>query len=155
MKKLYIFGTMFIVIVSLFLIRHPHREQTRSVNVNLSDGTKQVNYLVDTEKSYRPYSGCIDIYKASSSDIESADLAKYEKEFGEVKDESTAIKVASIVITDIKEDCLTIETPFKLKFNKNANAWIIHGTLPSGWAGGVISIAISENGKILMLTHTK
>ncbi|MDR0267299.1 NTF2 fold immunity protein [Paenibacillus sp.] len=48
------------------------------------------------------------------------------------------------------------ETPFAISYNPIAEAWIIEGTLPPGYFGGVIYIALAkENGRILMMYGTR
>lgn len=131
------------------------KKQIKSLTVNLPDGTKEVEYIFDGRISYGPYREGIDLYNASSSELEKEDTVKYPKEFGQVNDEAAAISAVSQLIYDAKLGCFKHEMPFYVKYNENARAWIIHGNLPSGYAGGVISVAINEDGKVLFITHGK
>ncbi|MFD1175827.1 NTF2 fold immunity protein [Paenibacillus puldeungensis] len=46
--------------------------------------------------------------------------------------------------------------PFAISYNPIAEAWIIEGTLPPGWVGGVTYIALAkENGNLLMMHGTR
>ncbi len=111
------------------------------------------DYWVSKENSYIPYTGAIDIYNASREELISLDLCDYPGVFGEVKNEKEASQIAAKVIKDVYEND---EYPYIVKFNENANAWIVNGSLPLFHIGGVASIAIDqETGEILMLIHTK
>ncbi len=111
------------------------------------------NYKTDTKDTYIPCDGAIDIYNASKEELIKQDFCKYDKTFGEVKNEKKAVEIARKVIMEVyKND----EKPYIVKFNKNANSWIVNGSLPPLYLGGVASIAIEKDtGKILMLIHTK
>ena len=79
----------------------------------------------------------------------------YTEIFGEVKNARRAAKVAAEVAKDIYGQ---EERPYIVKFNKNANAWIVDGSLPFRFfmAGGVATVAIEKDtGEILMVIHTK
>ena len=111
------------------------------------------DYRVSKENSYIPYAGAIDIYNASREELIELNLVQYSTVFGEVKTEKDAAKIASKII---KEVYGSDEAPYTVKFNKNANAWIVNGSLPLFHIGGVASVAIDkETGEILMMTHTK
>ncbi len=111
------------------------------------------NYWVSNEDSYVPYSGAIDIYNASRDELINLDMVDYNRSFGEVKNEKDAARIAAEVVREVYgED----ESPYIVKFNENANAWIVNGSLPWFHVGGVASIAIDkETGEILMFIHTK
>jgi len=111
------------------------------------------DYRVSREDSYIPYTGAIDIYNASREELIELDMGNYPKVFGEVKNEKEASQIAAKVIKEVYEND---EHPYIVKYNKNANAWIVSGSLPLFHLGGVASIAIDkETGEILMLIHTK
>lgn len=111
------------------------------------------DYRVSRENSYIPYPGAIDIYNASREELIELDKGNYSGMFGEVKNENEASQIASKVIKEVYEND---ESPYIVKFNKNANAWIVSGSLPLLQLGGVASIAIDkETGEILMMIHTK
>lgn len=110
-------------------------------------------YRVSRENSYIPYVGAIDIYNASREELIGLDMGNYTGVFGEVKNEKEASQIAAEVIKEVYE---TDESPYVVKFNKNANVWIVSGSLSVFRLGGVASVAIDkETGEILMLIHTK
>ena len=111
------------------------------------------DYRVSTKDSYIPYAGAVDIYNASREELTELDMCNFSGVFGEVKTESEAAEIAAKVIKEVYQND---ESPYVVKFNENANAWIVSGTLPLFHLGGVASIAIDkEKGEILMLIHTK
>ena len=110
-------------------------------------------YWVSKEDSYVPYSGAADLYNASREELIELDFCDYEGKFGEVKNAKQAAKIAAKVVREVYEDD---EYPYIVKYNENADAWIVHGTLLTFLNGGVASVAIDKNtGEILMLIHTK
>lgn len=111
------------------------------------------DYLISRENSYIPYPGAIDIYNASREELIELDKVNYSEVFGTVKNEHEASQIASNVIREVYGND---ESPYIVKLNKNANAWIVSGSLPLFHLGGVASIAIDkETGEILMMIHTK
>lgn len=111
------------------------------------------DYLVSKKNNYIPYAGAIDIYNASREELIELDLGNYPGVFGEVENENEATQIAATVIKEVYQKD---ESPYIVKFNKNANAWIVSGSLPLFHLGGVASIAIDKiSGEILMLIHTK
>ena len=110
-------------------------------------------YRMAKEDSFVPYSGAADIYNASREELMELDLCDYSETFGEVKNAKEAYKIAAKVIEEVYGKD---ESPYIVKFNENANAWIVNGSLPPLSLGGVASIAIDKDtGEILMLLHTK
>ena len=113
----------------------------------------QKDYRVSKENNYIPYSGAIDIYNASREELIELDMGNYSGIFGEVKNEKEASQIAEKVIKEVYQKD---ESPYIVKFNENANVWIVSGSLPWFQLGGVASVAIDrETGEILMLIHTK
>lgn len=111
------------------------------------------DYYVVRKNSYHPYAGAKDIYNASREELIEMDLCNYTKAFGEVQNEQEAFRIASNVIEEIYQKN---EAPYRIKFNENANAWIVVGAPRFFRLGGSASIAIDkETGEILMLIHTK
>lgn len=96
-------------------------------------------------------------YKANENELVAQSLVKYEKSFGNVPDEKTAIKIAEKVLDEVyHHDCSKKEKPFVVFYNSNADAWIVNGTLPEGMDGGTGVIAIKKDtGKILLIVHYK
>lgn len=110
-------------------------------------------YWVSKEDSYVPYSGAADLYNASREELIELDLCDYNKSFGEVRNAKQAAEIAAKVVKEVYENN---EYPYIVKYNENADAWIVHGSLPLFYLGGVASVAIDKNtGEILMLIHTK
>lgn len=111
------------------------------------------DYIVSEEDTFIPHSGSIDIYNASREELMEIDLCNYTEVFGEVKNAKEASRIAAKVIKEVYEND---EYPYVVKYNKNADAWIVNGSLPPFHWGGVASIAIDrETGEVLMLLHTK
>ncbi|MFZ5986765.1 MAG: NTF2 fold immunity protein [Bacillota bacterium] len=147
---------LLILLIIVGLLCSCNQQPKQKGAIIVVDEDKQINYKVDTEKTYEPYVGGVDIYNANENELRKENLVKYDKRFGEISDERTAVDVSTIVFNEIYEDCVEKEAPFMVKYNKNAKAWIVHGTLPPNMLGGVASIAIKkETGEILMLMHTK
>ena len=138
-KKLFISLCIMLAIVTIVII------------VVTSHFTKR--YRMAKEDSFVPYSGAADIYNASREELMELDLCDYSETFGEVKNAKEAYKIAAKVIEEVYGKD---ESPYIVKFNENANAWIVNGSLPPLSLGGVASIAIDKDtGEILMLLHTK
>lgn len=111
------------------------------------------SYKIATEDTYIPYSGGIDIYHATKEELTALDLCNYTEVFGVIENEKEAYQVAAKVIREVYGKD---ESPYKVKYNENADAWIVSGSLPFSSLGGVASIAIErDTGAILMLIHTK
>lgn len=111
------------------------------------------NYRISKKNSYIPYSGAVDIYNASREELIELDLCNYPEVFGKVQNEKAASQIAAKVIKEVYGND---ESPYIIKFNKNANAWIISGSPPMFHIGGVASMALDkETGEVLMLIHTK
>lgn len=113
----------------------------------------QKDYWVSREDSYLPYAGAIDIYHASREELIELDMCDYPGVFGYVKNEKEASQIAAKVIKEVYEND---ESPYIVKFNENADAWIVCGSLPLFRLGGVASVAIDkDSGEVIMLIHTK
>lgn len=83
-------------------------------------------------------------------------VPNYSKKFGIVSDERCAEKIGIQVLDEIYSDCSKTESPFIVRYNKKADAWIVQGTLLPNTLGGVGSVAIKRNtGEILLIMHTK
>lgn len=115
----------------------------KSVNTNINNIPVSVEYKISTEKKHEPYHGAADIYSADAKTLKNLSLVNYSTKTSNVADEETAVKIAVTAFSEIYEDCLD-EMPFEVYFNTNANAWIVHGTLPEDWVGGVALIAIER-----------
>ena len=99
--------------------------------------------------------GRFELYFADRDTLLQQDRFGVEVAFGELTDEHA---VATAIFSYLAEHYSPFleETPFAISYNPFAEAWIIEGTLPPGWLGGVIYIALAkENGKLLMMYGTK
>lgn len=111
------------------------------------------DYWISGDNSYIPYTGAIDLYDASREELIASDMVDYSGTFGKVENAKEAAQIADKVIEEVYEND---ESPYIVKLNQKANAWIVHGSLPPFHLGGVASMAIDqETGEILMLIHTK
>lgn len=73
---------------------------------------------------------------------------------GFVPDKNTAIKIAEAVWFPIYGESIYTKKPYKIKLIKGV--WIIEGSLPEGYQGGVPYIEIQKkDGKILKVIHGK
>ncbi|MFG0216640.1 NTF2 fold immunity protein [Brevibacillus porteri] len=99
--------------------------------------------------------GRFELYFADRDTLLQQDRFGDEVAFGELTDEHA---VATAIFSYLAEHYSPFleETPFAISYNPIAEAWIIEGTLPPGWLGGVIYIALTkENGKLLMMYGTR
>lgn len=109
------------------------------------------DYWISKENSY--VIGTIDLYNASREELIAIDALNYTETFAKVETAKEAAEIAEKVIEEVYEND---ESPYFVKLNPKANAWIVHGSLPLFHLGGVGIIAIDkETGEILMLMHTK
>jgi hypothetical protein len=152
-RKIVIYVLIFIAVILMSLNNYSKPKHISSVI--LPDGIRQVRYRIAKDKSYIPALGSIDVYASSEKELAGLNLVKYDKKFGDVENERTAVDIATIVFSEIYKDCHKKETPFVVKYNEKAEAWIVHGTLPIFSLGGVATIAIKKSGEILMIMHTK
>ncbi|MBE6562142.1 MAG: hypothetical protein E7660_00210 [Ruminococcaceae bacterium] len=110
-------------------------------------------YYVSRKNIYIPYDGAADVYNASKEELTELDNVSYPEIFGEVKNEKEAALIAAKIIEEIYGND---EAPYIVKYNNNAGAWIVKGSLPIFHIGGVATVAIdSETGEVLMMIHTK
>jgi len=74
---------------------------------------------------------------------------------GFVPDARTAIRIAEAVLGPIYGEAkIQAERPFKATLSKGT--WIVEGSLPEGWDGGVATVKISKrDGRILFVIHGK
>jgi hypothetical protein len=71
-----------------------------------------------------------------------------------VPNAETAVKIAEAVLIPIYGEEIYKERPFTAE--KSGDTWIVKGSLPEGYAGGVAEVEISmSDGKILKVTHSK
>ncbi|GEC93621.1 MULTISPECIES: NTF2 fold immunity protein [Brevibacillus] len=99
--------------------------------------------------------GRFELYFADRDTLLQQDRFGDEMAFGELADEHA---VATAIFSYLAEHYSQFleESPFAISYNPIAEAWIIEGTLPPGWLGGVIYIALAkENGKLLMMYGTR
>lgn len=71
-----------------------------------------------------------------------------------VPDEQAALQVAETYLVGIYGQRVLDERPFCTIFDERKNTWVIHGTLPPDYVGGVASITIRKaDGKVLDFGH--
>jgi len=98
----------------------------------------------------------IAILMLSNSFIFATDLEKhnYKPKEGYVPDEATAIKIAEAIWLPIYGNTIYTEKPFKAVLKNEV--WIVEGSLPEGYKGGVAEIEIAkDDGQILRVSHSQ
>lgn len=111
------------------------------------------DYRMSKEDSFVPYVGAVDLYHASREELIAMDMCQYSRVFGEVNDAKKASEVAKKVVEELYQKN---ESPYIVKYNEIADAWVVRGSLPYLHLGGVASVAIDKKtGEILMVIHTK
>lgn len=82
-------------------------------------------------------------------------ISKYVPKDGFVPDAKTAIRIAVAVWSPIYgEKKIQREKPYKAKLKNGV--WLVEGSLPKGYLGGVAYASISKrDGRILNVIHTK
>ena len=111
------------------------------------------DYWISNEETFVPYVGAVDIYHASKEELTAMNKCNYSVMFGEVENAEEASAIAEKVIEEVYQKD---ESPYVVKYNEIANAWIVSGSLSWLRLGGVASVAIDKNtGEILMIMHTK
>ena len=83
------------------------------------------------------------------------DKHSYRSKDGYVPDAVTAIRIAEAVLAPLYgEEKIKSERPFKATLKKDV--WIVEGSLPEGWKGGVAVVEISKkDGRIYRVSHGK
>lgn len=126
----------------------------KAISIDINNKATWVEYKMSSHDKYEL--GSIDLYSVNAETLRKKSGVKYTSSVSNLTYAGSAVKVAAKAFTNIYKDCLEKEIPFQVFFNKNANAWIVHGTLPKGWAGGVGMIAIEKDtGEVLFLSHGK
>ncbi|MDR0766852.1 MAG: YbbC/YhhH family protein [Methanosarcinales archaeon] len=70
-----------------------------------------------------------------------------------VPDEETALKIAEAVLVSAYGENVLLQ-PLNVRYNESKKAWVVTGTLPYGWVGGVPVIVIRKSdGMIMQLSH--
>jgi hypothetical protein len=115
-------------------------------------------YKATEDESYNIYN--VDLYQADEETLKSLSLSEYEKLLGFIPNEKSASKAAAIVLDAVYGNCSKEETPFIVKLNKTANAWVVYGTFQQPLLGiklgGVGYVAIKKDtGEVIMVYHTK
>ena len=83
------------------------------------------------------------------------DKHSFQPKDGYVPDAATAVRIAEGVLTPVYgEEKIKGERPFKATLRKDV--WIVEGSLPEGWKGGVAVVEISKkDGRIYRVSHGK
>ena len=100
------------------------------VDDSLSESEIIIDYLKNCEHNYFPEKGC-------------------------VPDSATAIKIALAILTPIYgKETIDFEQPFHAVLNDSV--WVVYGSLPEGWVGGVAIIEIlKQDCRVMRITHDK
>ena len=79
--------------------------------------------------------------------------AKYNPPSGFVPDKLTALAVAEAIALPIYgKDILALQRPLQARLV--GDRWIVTGTLPNGWNGGVVKVTIlRRTGEIVSIEH--
>ena len=79
----------------------------------------------------------------------------FKPEGGYVPDAKTAIAIAVAVWGPIYgDDKIAAEQPYHARLN--GNVWVVEGSLPEGWRGGVAVAEIAkDDGRVLRVSHGK
>ena len=71
-----------------------------------------------------------------------------------VPTEEVALEVGKAVLVGVYGESVLRAAPFDVFYDKNRKAWIIIGTLPEGYVGGVPEITVRKSdGRILRIHH--
>ena len=71
-----------------------------------------------------------------------------------VPDEETALEMAEDVFILVYGEGVLSKKPFNVTFDESKQVWIVVGSLPDGWDGGVPEIVIRKrDGMILKIWH--
>ena len=74
---------------------------------------------------------------------------------GYVPDETTAIKIAEVILIPIYgKQKIQKEKPFSARLENDV--WIVTGHLPKGWLGGIAKVELSKkDAQIISVSHGK
>jgi hypothetical protein len=71
-----------------------------------------------------------------------------------VPNEVVAIQIAEAVLIPIYGEDVLLNRPFEVIYDKSMKSWIVIGTLPEGYLGGVSEVVIKKkDGKIMKISH--
>lgn len=79
-----------------------------------------------------------------------------EKNVGNVTESKDVKKKAEKIWLDIYGESITKKKPYEVYFDSKSQVWLVKGTLPYNWYGGVPYILIeAKTGKVLAVWHDK
>jgi hypothetical protein len=98
----------------------------------------------------------VDDFYESSWDLEFEQGKGYFPEEGLVPNAETAARIAvALWVPIFGEEQIIIERPYRVRLIEDS-IWLVHGTLPENWVGGVAYLKIRKSdAKIINLFHTK
>ena len=81
---------------------------------------------------------------------------KFPDALGFIDSEKTAKEKSEIVWKEIYGESIMERKPYEVSFDDKNQVWLVQGTLPKNWLGGVPYILIKKSdGKVLAVWHTK
>ena len=79
-----------------------------------------------------------------------------EKVLGPVDSAQIAKENAEIIWTEIYGESIKGKKPYEVSFDDENQVWLVYGTLPKNWDGGIPQILIQKaDGKVLAVWHDK
>lgn len=80
----------------------------------------------------------------------------YEKVLGPLDSVQLVKENAEIVFIEVYGEEIKDKRPYSISFDENNQVWLVQGSLPEKWVGGVPNILIQKsNGKVLAVWHDK
>ena len=71
-----------------------------------------------------------------------------------VPTEEIALEIGQVILIGMFGETILDKSPFNVQYDDNSKAWVIVGTLPDNYLGGVPKITIRKNdGRVLEITH--
>ncbi|WP_028591159.1 NTF2 fold immunity protein [Paenibacillus massiliensis] len=131
-------------------------EDKKKSKTKVHQRDKKVEYaLVKRDIENEQLIGRFELYFADIDTLIKQDRIKADVAFGELIDEHAVAKALFPYVAEHYPYILE-DSPFAISYNPVAEAWIIEGTLPPGYMGGVFYIALAKhNGQLLMMYGTR
>lgn len=131
-------------------------QEKKKSKTKLYHKDKNVEYaLVERDIEDEQLIGRFELYFADIDSLIKRDRMGAVVAFGELIDEHAVARALFPYVAEHYPYILE-ESPFAISYNPVAEAWIIEGTLPPGYMGGVFYMAIAKhNGQMLMMYGTR
>lgn len=79
-----------------------------------------------------------------------------EKILGPISDRKSAKEKAESLFREIYGDSIKSQKPYNVSFDEESQVWLVQGSLPKNYCGGVAHILIRKSdGKVLAVWHDK